>query len=487
MSGMRDDLSARAPLYASDWGRPRSYVTVINATFFSFVSQLIPALIFAELMQIKTLGNIGVAEVLLSAGVIGIIYAVLSGQPLTLLGITGPVAMVLGTSYGESKRYDSDYWPFFFWMCTWTAILHLVTAMSGLVYLFSYITPFTTGVFEFFIAISFIYESLRELLVPLHLAHSDYDGDRAPMYANLVIGMLAFTVSWRLHFAETWSLFSKGARTFLTSYNMAIAVVIVTALSFLPGVNDVDIERVHVIAPWNWQPSVNDAGETRAWVIDPLAGISVRGIFGSLFPAFMLYLLFFIDHNISSILTQAPKFNLTKPAAFHWDFLCLGLTIIPCAILGLPPGSGLIPQAPLHTRALASRKIVTDDNGVKHEVTVHVEEQRWSALGQACLMFVALSLFVVISWIPKGALFGVFLYLGVGAMHGNDIFNNIVLSFTISNKRPSTPLVVNVKWSTVQLYTAIEVCCAAAIFGVAQFAEFGECSCFVCTLVVNEM
>ncbi len=239
------------------------------------------------------------------------------------------------------------------------------------------------------------------------------------------------------------------------------------------------IERVDVVAPWNWQPSVNTAGETRGWIINPIDGIGVRGIFAALFPAFMLYLLFFIDHNISSILTQAPKYNLKKPPAYHWDFFCLGLTILPCAILGLPPGSGLIPQAPLHTRALATSKVI-ERNGVKHEVTIHVEEQRWSALGQSLMMFVALSLFTVIGWIPKGALSGVYLYLGVGAFHGNEIFRHITLSFVHADKRPRIPIVVNVKWATVQRYTLIQVCCAAVIFGVAQSGTFGEfCMLFI--------
>lgn len=241
--------------------------------------------------------------------------------------------------------------------------------------------------------------------------------------------------------------------------------------SYLPGMNQLDsggqgMERVNVNPQWGW-PSVD-----RPWVINP-AEIGTKGIFGALFPAFMLYLLFFIDHNISSILTQAPKFNLKKPAAYHWDFFCLGLTIIPCGILGLPPGSGLIPQAPLHTRALATRKIVENHHGVKQEVTVHVEEQRWSAFMQAALMFVVLNLFVILSWIPKGALFGIFLYLGVGAMHGNEIFNIISLSLMYAKHRPPIPVVVNVKWSTVQLYTLIQVSCTALIFGVANFASVG--------------
>jgi hypothetical protein len=90
-TGMKTDLANRAPYYLSDWGKPRSFITIVNAIFFAFIVQLIPALIFAELMDSRTNGNLAVAETLLSTGIIGIIYAVLSGQPMTLLGVTGPV------------------------------------------------------------------------------------------------------------------------------------------------------------------------------------------------------------------------------------------------------------------------------------------------------------------------------------------------------------------------------------------------------------
>jgi hypothetical protein len=124
---------------------------------------------------------------------------------------------------------------------------------------------------------------------------------------------------------------------------------------------------------------------------------------------------------------------LKKPSAYHWDFFVLGLTIVPCGILGLPPGSGLIPQAPLHARASATKKYV-EENGVMKEIYTHVEEQRWSAFLQAALMFVALSSFEIISWIPTGSLFGVFLYLGVSAMHGNDVWRNVTFLFMVPNR-----------------------------------------------------
>eukprot|EP00980_Cylindrotheca_fusiformis_P030700 scaffold25278_cov132-Cylindrotheca_fusiformis.AAC.1 len=479
LTGMQEDLRARIPLYADDWKRPKSFITVLNATFFAFVVQLIPALIFAELLDKNTEGNLATAEVLLSAGIIGVIYALLSGQPLVLLGITGPVAILLGKSYGLAGQYDADYFTFFWWLCIWTAILHILTAVFGLVNFVWQITPFSTQIFEFFIAMSFIFESIRDLVRDIHLVEEQSE-ERSAAYASLVIGILTFYICWTLHFAETWVHFSRQLRTFLTSYNMMIAVIIMTGLSYLPGVaqdsngeHGIHRVRIHRI-PWDWQPTTEQGAEARPWLTNPLDGIDAKGIFGALFPAFMLYLLFFIDHNISSILTQEPKFNLTKPPAYHWDFFVLGLTIIPCGLMGLPPGSGLIPQAPLHTRALCTRAHKRID-GVQREIVTHCEEQRWSALIQAMLMFVALSLIRVISWIPVGCLDGVFLYLGVGAMHGNEIWERISLMFMYKKKRPPIPVVAKTSsWRVVQCYTAVQVGLSLITFGIAQFATWGK-------------
>ena len=42
-----------------------------------------------------------------------------------------------------------------------------------------------------------------------------------------------------------------------------------------------------------------------------------------------------------------------------------------------------------------------------------------------------------------------------------------------AKKRPKIPIVVNVKWRTVQLYTLMQLCIAGCIFGVAQFSAVG--------------
>ena len=492
LTGMKNDLTARKPFYnmqsdgVGDWGKPDNFFTVFNATIFAFVIQLIPALIFAELMDRQTEGNLATAETLLSSAIIGIIYAIFSGQPLTIMGITGPVSLLLGTSYGLAAQFDADYFPFFFWICLWAGLMHVISAAVGLVSLVWKVTPFTSQIFELFIAITFIYSALRDLIVPVHLTDQDVDGEeitagvRSAGYASFIIGLITCYVAWSLHFAETWIFFSRQVRTFLTSYNTLIAVVVATAFSYIPGIDqDGAIERVNVIAPWDWEPTAD-----RPWVVNPLEGIGAKGIFGALVPGFMFFLLFIIDHNVSSILTQSPKFNLKKPPAYHWDFFVLGITFFPCAILGLPPGNGLIPQAPLHCRALCTRTIETDKYGVKREVVTHCEEQRWSALGQAVLMFVALSLFTVIAWIPTGCLFGLLLYLGMSALHGNEIWERLLLLGVYAKKRPKIPIVRHVSWNIVQLWTLIQLACALAIWAVGQYAPIGYIYPLLLTLLV---
>jgi hypothetical protein len=475
MTGMQEDLKARLPLYADDWGRPKSYFTVINATIFAFSIQLIPALIFAELMDRETEGNLATAETLLSSGIIGVIYAVFAGQPLVIMGITGPVAILLGTSYTLTETFDAEYFPFFFWICLWAGLMHIVSAMIGLVSLVWKVTPFTSQIFELFIAITFVFTSVNDLIEPIYLGQGENRADRSSQYATLLLGLLTCSIAWTLHFAETWVFFTRQVRTFLTSYNTALACIIVTAFSYLPGVEQADngvggLDRVNIrFTPWNWQPTAD-----RSWIVNPIEGIDAGGIFAAMIPGFMFFLLFIIDHNVSSILTQSPKFNLKKPPAYHWDFFVLGITFLPCAILGLPPGNGLIPQAPLHCRALCTRKFEVDEHGVKHEVVTHCEEQRWSALGQSLLMFVALACFTVLSWIPRGVLFGLFLYLGMGALHGNEIWERVLISFILPKKRPAIPVVRNVRWWVVQYYTAVQLVCAFLVFAIGNFTDFGK-------------
>jgi hypothetical protein len=62
--------------------------------------------------------------------------------------------------------------------------------------------------------------------------------------------------------------------------------------------------------------------------------------------------LYFFDHNVSALLTHRSEFKLKKGLCYDWDFMVLGFMMIVCGVLGLPPCNGLIPNSPMHSKAL---------------------------------------------------------------------------------------------------------------------------------------
>lgn len=114
---------------------------------------------------------------------------------------------------------------------------------------------------------------------------------------------------------------------------------------------------------------------------------------------FQQTILFFFDHNVSSQLAQVPELNTVKPDAYHWDFFLLGIMTLVCAVCGLPPVNGVIPQAPMHTKACAIAD--RDADGKKNKTKFRIREQRWTNLLQALLCGVCLFINPVMKTVPR--------------------------------------------------------------------------------------
>jgi len=160
-----------------------------------------------------------------------------------------------------------------------------------------------------------------------------------------------------------------------------------------------------------------------------LGDCSGGGVFLAIVPAAVLTVLFFFDHNVSSLMAQAPEFNLKKPPAYNWDFFVIGLMIFMCGILGIPFTNGLIPQAPLHVHALSTQAKVVREDGQVHDEVVDVKETRLSNFSHAfvvgfCMTPPALKL---LQSVPLPALSGLFLFMGMGCFKGNGFINRVFL------------------------------------------------------------
>jgi VIT1/CCC1 family predicted Fe2+/Mn2+ transporter len=80
-SGIFQDIKRRLPFYFSDYYQG-IHPKILFSTFFMFFTSIAPALAFGFLLDLKTNQAIGVVEVLFSTALCGIIYAIISGQPM---------------------------------------------------------------------------------------------------------------------------------------------------------------------------------------------------------------------------------------------------------------------------------------------------------------------------------------------------------------------------------------------------------------------
>ncbi|WOL10886.1 boron transporter 4-like isoform X2 [Canna indica] len=66
--------------------------------------------------------------------------------------------------------------------------------------------------------------------------------------------------------------------------------------------------------------------------------------------------LYFFEDSVASQLAQQKEFNLKNPSAYYYDILVLGLMVLVCGLLGIPPSNGVLPQSPMQTKSLAVLK-----------------------------------------------------------------------------------------------------------------------------------
>ena len=87
--GVWNDIKRRYPHYLSDFKDGLNGQT-LSATIFIYFACLSGAIAFGGLLGEITHNQIGVMEALVGSSLVGVVYALLSGQPLSIMGITGP-------------------------------------------------------------------------------------------------------------------------------------------------------------------------------------------------------------------------------------------------------------------------------------------------------------------------------------------------------------------------------------------------------------
>ncbi|MEJ1278766.1 solute carrier family 4 sodium bicarbonate transporter-like member 11 [Cricetulus griseus] len=188
-----------------------------------------------------------------------------------------------------------------------------------------------------------------------------------------------------------------------------------------------------------------------------IRSLSIKAIGSTMGLGFLLSLLFFIEQNLVAALVNAPENRLVKGTAYHWDLLLLAIINTGLSLFGLPWIHAAYPHSPLHVRALA---LVEErvENGHIYETIVNVKETRLTALGASVLVGLSLLLLPCpLQWIPKPVLYGLFLYIALTSLDGNQLFSRVALLLKEQTSYPPTHYIRRVPQRKIHYFTGLQI------------------------------
>ena len=100
---------------------------------------------------------------ILSSAICGCVYALTAGQPLTILGATGPMLVFEEIVYSFSQENSIDYMSFRVWIGLWTALYCIILVATDASALIGLFTRFTEETFSILISFIFIYEAFMKI------------------------------------------------------------------------------------------------------------------------------------------------------------------------------------------------------------------------------------------------------------------------------------------------------------------------------------
>lgn len=444
---IREDWKRRLPFYVSDWTDAMNY-RVIPSVVYIFFANILPAIAFAQDMFDRTEGSYGVNEVLIGSAMGGVVFGLLAGQPLCVVGVTGPITIFTYTIFDIITKKGVNFFAFMCWVDIWAFIMHILIALFNGVRLMRFVTQFSADIFGCFINIIYIEKGIQILIRQFKHENGDQAIALAASYFQIVTALciLIFGVSFVLILGKPDGFWGNYfMRKFVADYAMPLLVVFFTGFTFFPGrISDLHsgIQRLPVNHAYQPSETAKQYGREHGWFIH-FWNIPVGYVFLAIPFAILLTMLFYFDHNISSIMAQNPKYHFSKPSSFHWDFVVLGFTTLVAGFLGVPAPNGLIPQAPLHVDSLATGKL---DPKTKLETVI---DQRLTNFlqGLATIGLMTGPLLKVLHLVPQGVLAGLFFMMGVPGLLNNELIRRLKLLITDPSKRDENdPLNHIPKW-----------------------------------------
>ncbi|KAL8603683.1 hypothetical protein ACOMHN_017180 [Nucella lapillus] len=523
-SGLVKDIRRKVPFYVSDF-KDALHIQCLPATLFIFLATLTNNVTFGALLGQGTGNYMGVMECVFAGAVTSIAFALFSGQPLNILGSTGPMLVLEQIIFDLCKDNDWDFLSVRFWVGMWTTGLLLFMVVFNLSALVRYITRFTEESFACLIALIFIYESFKKLAEiadekPMRL-HAKKDEVYFPHCSclpvtpapntttvaaaattttlapittpPLVINGTSFANAtnetclvvlggkWKCESPYIADVFLMSLILFFLCFGIAMFLVrfrnwpcfpsfvrqiigdfsILIAILICVGIDS----AVGIPTPKLTVPSEfkPTLSEERGWIVDPLSDNNPWWLYlAAGLPALLATILIFMDQQITAVIVNRKEHKLVKGKGYHLDLLVVSVLVAVHSLLGLPWYVAATVNAIAHVNSLKKESECSAPG--EKPTFLGCREQRVSALFVGILSAAAVFITNILKVIPMPVLYGVFFYMGWSALGGMQLIDRLLLLFMPVKYQPDYIYLRHVPLWRVHLYTFIQVMCLVALW-----------------------
>eukprot|EP00064_Thunnus_orientalis_P001660 superscaffoldBa00000114_g1663 len=478
--GLIHDIRRRYPHYVSDL-KDALDMQCIAAVIFIYFAALSPTITFGGLLGEKTEGMMGVTELIVSTATLGVIFSLFAGQPLLIIGFSGPLLVFEEAFYKFCQAHDFEYLTGRVWIGFWLIFIVLVIVAAEGSFLVRYISPFTQEIFAFLISLIFIYETFSKLIKVFkeHPLMSTYPANIVPTQStmfhdvfnqpntallSLVLMMGTFFVAFFLRKFRNSRFLGGKARRIIGDFGIPISILVSVLLDY--SITDTYTQKLNV--PSGFSVTSPDK---RGWFISPFGDKQpfppwMMG--ASIVPALLVFILIFMETQITSLIVSKKERRLVKGSGFHLDLLLIVILGAICPLFGLPWLTAATVRSVTHVNALTVMSKATAPG--EKPVIEEVKEQRVTGLLVAVLVGkrkaegMSIVMTDVLRLIPLAVLFGIFLYMGVTSLTGIQLYERITLMVTPAKHHPDHIYVTKVKTWRMNMFTIFQLGCIVALW-----------------------
>ncbi len=462
-SGVLADLKRRLPLYGSDVRSGFNGKSAASVLFLFFAC-FAPAITFGGIMGVETGGAIGASEMLVATAACGIVYSVIGGTPLIILGGIGPLLIFTGILYGLCVDFEIPFLPAYGWIGLWTGAWLIAAGIFDVSAFMRFFTRFTDETFAALMSLLFISDAVRPLIGFFNDSFKNSD-DHSPAFLSLLLAIGTFVIGLQLARVRRSVYLGPWMREFLSDFGPTLAMGAMTIVALLlKGPVPLTADDGYALKT----PAEFDTTIGRDWLV-PLFGEGLPGWFpfAAAVPALLAAVLIFLAQNITARLVNSPENKLVKGPAYHWDLIVVGAMVAGCSLFGLPWLVAATVRTLAHVRALATKEDSITPGGEIREKVLHVIETRTTGFAIHILIALSIPLLPYLDIVPMAVLYGLFLYMGVVSLQGNQFFERLGLYFTDREMYPQTHYVRRVPMGVIHRFTALQLACLAALAAVS--------------------